>query len=48
MHLLYDVADAYEKKEAAELGEYKKQSAADLKNRLRYQADFLSLTPTKE
>jgi hypothetical protein len=40
-NLLYDVADVYEKKEAAETGEYKKQQAADIKNRLRNQADVL-------
>jgi hypothetical protein len=39
--LLYDVADVYEKKEAAEVEKNKKQMAADLKNRLRYQADSL-------
>jgi hypothetical protein len=41
--LLYDVADVYEKKEAAEVEKNKKQLAADLKNRLRYQADFLCI-----
>jgi hypothetical protein len=40
-YFLYDVADVYEKKEAAETRDYKKQPAADLKNRLRYQADSL-------
>jgi hypothetical protein len=39
--LLYDIADVYEKKEAAETREYKKQLAADLKIRLRNQADVL-------
>jgi hypothetical protein len=40
-YFLYDVADVYEKKEAAETLEYEKQLAADLKNRLRGQADAL-------
>jgi hypothetical protein len=40
-YLLQDVADVYEKKEAAETLEHKKQLAADLKNRLRRQADSL-------
>jgi hypothetical protein len=40
-NFLYDVADVYEKKEAAETQEYKKQQAADLKSRLRNQADAL-------
>jgi hypothetical protein len=40
-YLLRDVADVYEKKEVAETREYKKQLAADLKNRLRGQADSL-------
>jgi hypothetical protein len=40
-YFLYDVADVYEKKEAAEPLEYKRQQAADLKNRLRRQADAL-------
>jgi hypothetical protein len=42
--LLYDVADVYEKKEAAEVEQNKKELAADLKNRLRYQADFLIMS----
>jgi hypothetical protein len=40
-YFLYDVADVYEKKEAAETRDSEKQPAADLKNRLRYQADSL-------
>jgi hypothetical protein len=40
-YFLYDVAAVYEKKEAAETQEYKKQQAADFKNRLRGQADAL-------
>jgi hypothetical protein len=40
-YFLYDVADIYEKKEAAETQEYKKQLAVDLKSRLRNQADAL-------
>jgi hypothetical protein len=40
-NLLHDTSDVYEKKEAAETQEYKKQQAADLKNRLRGQADAL-------
>jgi hypothetical protein len=40
-YFLYDIADVYEKKEAIEIQEYKKQQAANLKIRLRYQADSL-------
>ncbi|MDR0377431.1 MAG: hypothetical protein LBH70_06510 [Spirochaetaceae bacterium] len=40
-YFLHDVADVYEKKEAAETRKHKKQLAADLKNRLRGQADSL-------
>jgi phage tail protein X len=40
-YFLYDAADVYEKREAAETQEYKKQLAENLKNRLRSQADSL-------
>jgi hypothetical protein len=40
-NFLQDIADVYEKKEAAETQEHKKQLARDLKTRLRGQADSL-------
>jgi hypothetical protein len=41
IYFLYDIANIYEKKETAEIRKNKKQQAANLKNRLRYQADSL-------